>query len=179
VVTPGTQQATTTLTAATTTGATTSLSVVALTQAMASGDSIRLNDNAGHTQTATLSAAAAIGATTLTTSSFTPSQVYPVGSTVTDTTQVGAPVIFQPPTSGAANFYMLAWASLAGDEAIIWRKCQPDGSLDLNRQSGANKAAIPVNISILTVGGGVAPWKWMGALPQRDGPTPSSSVLGF
>ena len=56
---------------------------------------------------------------------------------------------------------------------MIWRKCQPDGSLDLTRAAGATKAGIPVNISILAIGGGTAPWKWMGVKPARVGPDPA------
>ncbi len=98
------------------------------------------------------------------------------GGTITTGT-TGEPVTFEPPPAGEQNFYMLGWAALDFSEALVWRKCQPDGSLDLNRQAGATKAGIPVNISILAVGGGTAPWKWMGAKPARVGPDPVT-VLG-
>lgn len=79
-------------------------------------------------------------------------------------------VTFEPPPAGEQAFYMLGWASLDGSEALVWRKCQPDGSLTLTRAAGATKAGIPVNISILAVGGGTAAWKWMGVTPPRTGP---------
>lgn len=171
-ITSGTHQSTTTLSAATTTSATTSLSVVALTKAMASGDTVSLTDGAGHTQTTTLTAAAAVGATTLAVTSFTPTVAYPIGSTVTDTTQTNTPIAFEPPAAGSQKQLMIAWASINKDEALLWRKCQPDGSLDLNRQSGTTKATIPLNLTVLAPGGSTAAWKWYGLDSTRRGPDP-------
>ncbi|MHB8313031.1 MAG: phage tail fiber protein [Candidatus Dormibacteria bacterium] len=74
------------LTTALTSGtAYTSLAVSALSQAVASGDSILLTSGA-NTQTYVTSAAAAVGATALTVTSLAANFRYPVGTTVQDTT---------------------------------------------------------------------------------------------
>lgn len=83
----------TTLSAALTSGtAYTTLSVQALTSPVASGDTITIGSG-GTTQTVTSSAAAAIGATSISVSSFTANGNYAIGTTVTtvqDTTALTA-----------------------------------------------------------------------------------------
>ena len=63
----------------------TSLAVTALSQAVASGDSILLTSGAS-TQTFVTSATAAVGATSLAVTSLAANAAYPVGTTVQDTT---------------------------------------------------------------------------------------------
>lgn len=90
------------------------------------------------------------------------------GGTIVST--AGQPVSFEPPAAGTGGTLMLAWTATDLSEAFVWRKVKPDGSLDINRQSGANKATIPLNLKILAPGGGVPAWKWYGAETTRTGP---------
>lgn len=81
---------TTSLTAATGTSAITSVSVQSTPIAIANGDTLQLNDGAGHTQNITVNHTGgyAAGSTSITVNSFTPSVNYPANSTgVSDTTQ--------------------------------------------------------------------------------------------
>ena len=73
-----------TLTTALTAGETTvtSLAVTALTKPFASGDNVVLTNATGGTQTFVASAAAAVGATTISVTSVTSTLAYPVGSSV-------------------------------------------------------------------------------------------------
>jgi hypothetical protein len=67
----------------------TTLSVQALDQAVGNGDSILLTSGA-NTQTYTASAAAAVGATSISVTSLAANFSYPIGTTVQDTTTAGA-----------------------------------------------------------------------------------------
>lgn len=84
-------------------------------------------------------------------------------------------VTFEPPDAGTATVFKIAWASTAGDEAMVWRRCQPNGAIDMQRQAGNNKALIPVTFSVLAVGGGVKPWMWMGSTSRQG---PDASLVG-
>jgi IPT/TIG domain len=70
-------------------------------------------------------------------------------------------VTFEPPLTGKGLLpVMLGWIASAGDEAIVWRKCQPNQSLNLQRQKGNNKALINVEFTVLALSG-VPPWIWI------------------
>ena len=86
-------------TALSTSGSTTTLHFSALVSAMSSGDSIVITSGT-HTQTFTTSAAAAIGATSVSVTSQTANFAYPTGSDVNDTTHVAESA---PPTSGSGT----------------------------------------------------------------------------
>lgn len=91
------------------------------------------------------------------------------GGTIATATGI---VTFEPPANGTGlQFAMLGWAAQDGSEAIIWRKVQPNGSLDLKREAGAAKATIPVTFKVLAPGGTTKPWIWLADATAHAGPT--------
>lgn len=78
-------------------------------------------------------------------------------------------VTFEPPPTGKGlGPVMLGWISAAGDEAMVFRRCKPDQSLNLQRQAGNNKALINLTFTVLALAG-VPPWIWI-AKNTRKGP---------
>jgi hypothetical protein len=78
---------------------------------------------------------------------------------------------FEPPEAGSEQEVMLGWRSVVKDEAMLWRRCKPNGALNLERTSGSTKALIPVEFGILIPATANTPsWKWFGADPAKTGP---------
>jgi hypothetical protein len=77
---------------------------------------------------------------------------------------------FEPPDAGTEGEVMLGWRSVNADEAMLWRRCKPNGALNIERTSGATKALIPVEFGLLVPTGGAKTWKWFGADPAKTGP---------
>jgi|GEM_PF-2936630 len=112
-LTNNSQAVNTTLSAALTSGnAYTSLSVAALPASAPAGTQFTLNDGTGHTQTVTLSAAAASGATTLSVTSFTANFSYPGTTTSCDyaAATITGFTLSQNPDGSSLQVSNLSWA---------------------------------------------------------------------
>lgn len=119
-----TDEASTTLTASTTTSAITSISVAALPKALSSGATVVIGYGTGTTQTLTLNGSASLGATSITVNSFTPSIDYPIGTWV-----VPNPAVTDNPSSISGAVYSSALSSGNFDSGG-----SPSGSGAGNRQ---------------------------------------------
>lgn len=140
----------TTLTAALVSGtAYTSLAVTALTAPVLSGDSVVLTSGTD-TQTYVASAYAAVGATAISVVSLAANFAYPIGTTVTDTTQTLVDLtLYRVPSGGTAGIanMMLNGLSIPGGTTQILDLEQEMNPGDFLAALASVAAALTVTIS--------------------------------
>jgi collagen type VII alpha len=137
-----------------TSSGTTSLNINTSSFAALSGDTLTLTDNAVHTQAVTLNATLAVGATTITTTSFTPTFNFPIGAelqplAVTYTVPTGATKLRVQVLAGGGG----GGGSAGSSSSVIGN---PGGGGGAGQYVDQEFSVIAAQTAVITVGAGGA-----------------------
>jgi hypothetical protein len=75
-------------------------------------------------------------------------------------------VYYEPPAPGAEVYVMLGFESQDGQERVVYRQCFQMGSIDTDRQKGADYATIPCEFQLIKPAG-LQPWRHYFKSPDR------------